>query len=33
MDPFDLNIRHLRAVAAIVETGGIGAAARVVNLT
>ncbi len=33
MNPFELNIRHLRAVAAIVETGSISAAARVVNLT
>ncbi len=33
MDPFDLNIRHLRAVAAVVETGSISAAARVVSLT
>ena len=33
MSPFDLNIRHLRAVAAVVETGSISAAARVVNLT
>lgn len=33
MEPFDLNIRHLRAVAAVVETGSISAAARVVNLT
>lgn len=33
MSPFELNIRHLRAVAAIVETGSISAAARVVNLT
>ena len=33
MNPFDFNIRHLRAVAAIVETGSISAAARVVNLT
>lgn len=33
MSPFDLNIRHLRAVQAIVETGSITAAARVVNLT
>lgn len=33
MDPFALNIRHLRAVAAVVETGSISAAARVVNLT
>ena len=33
MEPFALNIRHLRAVAAVVETGSISAAARVVNLT
>lgn len=33
MNPFELNIRHLRAVAAILETGSISAAARVVNLT
>lgn len=33
MGPFDLNIRHLRAVAAIVDSGSISAAARVVNLT
>ncbi|QTC89865.1 LysR family transcriptional regulator [Brevundimonas goettingensis] len=33
MKPFDLNIRHLRAVAAVVDTGSISAAARVVNLT
>lgn len=33
MDPFDLNIRHLRAVAAVVHTGSISAAAGVVNLT
>ena len=33
MNPFDLNIRHLRAVAAIVDTGSISSAARVVNLT
>jgi len=33
MDPFTLNIRHLRAVAAVTETGSISAAARVVNLT
>lgn len=33
MNPFELNIRHLRAVAAIVETGSISSAARVVNLT
>ena len=33
MEPFTLNIRHLRAVAAVVETGSISAAARVVNLT
>lgn len=33
MDPFAFNIRHLRAVAAVVETGSISAAARVVNLT
>lgn len=33
MNPFELNVRHLRAVAAVVETGSISAAARVVNLT
>lgn len=33
MEPFDLNIRHLRALAAIVEVGSISAAARIVNLT
>ena len=33
MEPFALNIRHLRAVAAVVDTGSISAAARVVNLT
>lgn len=33
MSPFELNIRHLRAVAAIVEAGSISAAARMVNLT
>lgn len=33
MDPFTLNIRHLRAVAAVTQTGSISAAARVVNLT
>jgi len=33
VNPFDLNIRHLRAVAAVVETGSINAASRVVNLT
>jgi LysR family transcriptional regulator of gallate degradation len=33
VEPFALNIRHLRAVAAVVETGSISAAARVVNLT
>lgn len=33
MEPFALNIRHLRAVAAIVDSGSISAAARVVNLT
>ncbi len=33
VEPFDLNIRHLRAVAAVVDTGSISAAARVVNLT
>jgi LysR family transcriptional regulator of gallate degradation len=33
VEPFALNIRHLRAIAAIVETGSISAAARVVNLT
>ncbi len=33
MKPFELNIRHLRAVAAVVDTGSISAAARVVNLT
>ena len=31
--PFDLNIRHLRATQAIVETGSITAAAGRVNLT
>lgn len=33
MDPFSLNLRHLRAVAAIVETGSISRASRLVNLT
>jgi LysR family transcriptional regulator of gallate degradation len=33
VEPFELNIRHLRAVAAIVESGSISAAARMVNLT
>ncbi len=33
MDPFSLNVRHLRAVAAVVDSGSISAAARVVNLT
>lgn len=33
MEPFDLNIRHLRAVAAVVDLGSISAAARAVNLT
>lgn len=33
MGPFDLNIRHLRAVAAIVKSGSISAASQIVNLT
>lgn len=33
MKPFDLNIRHLRAVTAVVEAGSISAASRIVNLT
>lgn len=33
MAPFDLNIRHLRAVAAIIESGSISAASQIVNLT
>ncbi len=33
MNPFDLNMRHLRAVAAVVERGSISAAGRAVNLT
>ena len=33
MRPFDLNIRHLRAVAAIVQSGSISAASQIVNLT
>src|SRR3546814_3635882 len=33
MDSHDLNLRHLRAVIAIVEGGTISAAVRAVNLT
>lgn len=33
MRRFDLNIRHLRAVAAIVRSGSISAASQIVNLT
>ncbi len=33
MNPLDLNIRHLRAVAAIARSGSITSASRVVNLT
>lgn len=33
MDPSRLNLRHLKAVAAIVDSGSISAAARAVNLT
>lgn len=33
VDPFSLNIRHLRAAAAVTEAGSISAAARIVNLT
>jgi len=32
-DPFSLNLRHLRALVAVSESGGIGTAARMVNLT
>lgn len=32
-DPFDLNLRHLRAVLAIQETGSITAAAEIVSLS
>lgn len=33
MDPARLNIRHLRAVAAVAQTGSITSATRLVNLT
>lgn len=33
MKPSDLNLRHLKAVVAAVETGSVSAAARAVNLT
>jgi len=33
MDPFDLNLRHLRALAAIVARGSMSAAAEVVSLS
>ncbi|MGI4880484.1 MAG: LysR substrate-binding domain-containing protein [Janthinobacterium lividum] len=33
MDPWQLNLRHLRAVAAIARLGRVGAAATAVNLT
>lgn len=33
MSPLEFNIRHLRAMAAVVSAGGVSAAARIVNLT
>ena len=33
MDPFDINLRHLRALAAIVARGSMSAAAEVVSLS
>jgi DNA-binding transcriptional LysR family regulator len=33
VDPNRLNLRHLKAVAAIVDSGSISGAARAVNLT
>lgn len=33
MEPVDLNLRHLKAVAAIASSGSVSAAARLVNLT